>query len=114
MAAIVSATVLAALVWFIRPHLAWQPNTGPGIFDSPVAFEAYVAGLRLDTSSLEGAADRLRGEGFQCDLLEPGNMGCYRRREGSSCGERQFVDLHAGAGNAGALSVKTRFGLACK
>lgn len=103
---------LAVLYVAIGPRLATQPNTGPGIFDAPEAFAAYVDGLGLHALDVERAGERLRAEGFECHLLAPGNMSCERSIRGSNCAERQFVDLH-GKG-AGRLQVATRFGLGCR
>lgn len=102
---------LAAAYVAIGPRLATQAYAGPGIFDNPEAFSAYVDGLRLHALDVERAGERLRAEGFECHVLAPGNTSCERRIRGSNCAERQFVDLNEQG--AGRLQVATRFGLGC-
>lgn len=94
-------------------RLSYQPNTGPGVFDSKAEFDAFIAGLRLESLALDQAGKNLAGRGFRCELLEPGNLSCHRLVRGSNCGERQFVDLLKGTAGGASLRVSTRFGLTC-
>ncbi len=120
--AVLAAIALLAGTAFALSRLGYRPNTGPDVFDSPAAFDRYVAELRLETLVLEQAGARLGEAGFRCELLAPGNLSCYRKVRGSNCGERQFVDLASGDSatsdpgegpRAGALRISTRFGLTC-
>ena len=120
--AALAAIALLAGAAFALSRLGYRPNAGPDVFDSPAAFDRYVAELRLETLALEQAGVRLGKAGFRCELLAPGNLSCYRKVRGSNCGERQFVDLASGdAGTnrpgepqpAGTLRISTRFGLTC-
>lgn len=103
--------LLAAAV--VLPRLAYRPNSGPGVFDSKAAFDAHIAGLGLEKLPLEQAGANLANAGFRCELLAPGNLSCYRKVQGSNCGERQFVDLGAAQGGSPPLRLATRFGLTC-
>lgn len=110
-AALVLALLLAGAAGLSR--LGYQPNTGPDVFDSKAEFDAFVAGLRLESLALDQAGETLVRRGFRCDLLDPGNLSCHRRVRGSNCGEQQFVDLLTGTAGGAPLRVSTRFGLTC-
>lgn len=111
MLALAVLAVLAAVSW---QHLSYTPNAGPGIFDNPQSFRAYVDGLGLDSLPREQAMGRLMGEGFRCDEFADGSVGCYRRVKGSQCGENQFVDLAATRAGGQRGPVSTRFGQVCR
>lgn len=115
--AAVAATVVAVALLALLAALAWRylshaPNTGKNIFDDPAAFTTYVDGLGLAALPAPDARNRLMLEGFRCELFADGGSSCYRRVQGSNCGELQFVDL--AAPGADANRVSTRFGLTCR
>ena len=103
---------ILAVIAVLGARLSYEPNTGTGIYDSPMAFDAYVAGLGLSGNSLEQAQARLTREGFRCEGFSDGTAICHRKVRGSNCAEQQFVDLKpAGTASHG---VSTRFGLTCR
>lgn len=106
--------VLAVLAAFAWQHLSYTPNSGPGVFDNPASFRAYVDGLGIGSISREQAMARLVREGFRCDEFTDGSVGCYRRVKGSQCGENQFVDLVATPTGGQRAPVSTRFGQVCR
>lgn len=107
----ISVAILAAIA-ILAARLSYEPNAGTGIYDSPIAFDAYVAGLGLPGMTPEQAQGRLVREGFRCEGFSDGTATCHRKVRGSNCAEQQFVDLKpAGAASQG---ISTRFGLTCR
>lgn len=111
-AAAIAVAILVVLAAFAWRHLSYAPNTGKNIYDSPAAFDAYVDRLGLAALPDADARNRLMVEGFRCELFPDGAASCYRKVQGSQCGELQSVDLAAPGSKD--KRVSTRFGLTCR
>ncbi len=109
--AIALILLIVAILFALNPFSSPQP--GRNLFGSKAQFRAWVLKLELEVVPTVHAVERLAAHGFSCETFKDGNVACFREARGTTCGERQFVDLLVPGKKGAAHEVSTRFGTVC-